>query len=125
MELTCENVRNIMMDCLFKEGESHDNAIVVDGITRRFGFHPDRLKDHESDIIEMLNQLDETFHVNHGGGWSFLQSCVTKGGTQWGEHRSAEELFALGIAIGKVDYLFERSIWPALPGGVPYFVIHD
>ena len=59
-----------------------------------------------------------------GGGWSFLQACVDKNGNHWGEHSNMEELFCLGIAIGKVESLLPRDMWKVLPGGVPYYVIH-
>ena len=34
-----------------------------------------------------------------------------------------EELFCLGIAIGRVECLIPREMWKILPGGVPYYVI--
>ena len=34
-----------------------------------------------------------------------------------------EDLFCLGIAIGKVQYCLPRETWSLLPGGVPYLMI--
>jgi len=36
-----------------------------------------------------------------------------------------EKLFLLGLAIEKVKCLMPREVWPALPGGMPYYVIND
>jgi len=33
-------------------------------------------------------------------------------------------IFCLGIAAGKASYVFPREAWSALPGGVPYVVLH-
>jgi len=35
-----------------------------------------------------------------------------------------DELFQLGIAIGKVECLLPREMWPTLPGGMPYYVVN-
>lgn len=123
-------VEEIFKDCLFKKDEIGDDGkpkgemIEIEGITNRFGFHPDRVKTHESEIIEFLRELPEQFHQNSGGGWSFLNLCNTKNGEQWtGFHLRMEQLVCLGMAIGKVEYCLPRKAWPALPGGMPYVVI--
>lgn len=123
MELTSANVRKVFMDSLFKDGEKIHNPIIVDGITMRVGFHPERLMSHRQEIEDMLSQLPTEFNQHTGGGCSFLIACNTKSGKQWGEHRNIEELFALGIGTGKVEYLFPKEMWSILPGGVPYLVI--
>ena len=125
MELTAQNVRTIFMDSLFKDGEPVINPVIVDGITKRIGFNPERLEKHTEEIISLLSQLPEEFNEKAGGGYSFLMACKTKSGEQWGEHRNMEELFALGIGIGKVEYLFPRQLWGILPGSVPYLVIKE
>lgn len=122
-KLTAENVTQTMMNCLFHDGEDHTNFVKAEGITRNFGFHPDRLEESKQDIIDYLTQLPANFRKSGGGGWSFLQACMTEDGRHWGEHHNMEDLFALGCAIGKCHCLVPRDMWHILPGGVPYYVI--
>ena len=124
MNLTSENVEKIFMDCLFKKGENTENAILVEGITSKFGFHPERIKHYSNDIEEMLYQLPKEFKKQHGGGMSFLNACNNLNGEQWtGFHRIMEQLFAIGMASGKVKCLMPRDMWSLLPGGMPYYVV--
>jgi hypothetical protein len=40
---------------------------------------------------------------------------------QWtDEHRTVDELCVLAIATKRGKWLAPRSLWPALPGGMPY-----
>jgi hypothetical protein len=77
----------------------------------------------------LLAELPAPFKADgpdSGGGWSFLNACVTKDGVQWTDlHRTVEALVVLGIAAGKVAWMLPRKIWSALPGGMPYFVVKD
>ncbi len=123
MKLTANNVTTILRDCLFKDGESQDNPIFVEGLVSDFGFHPKRIESHKENIIDMLSQLPENFRIDKGGGWSFLQACDDNNGNQWGEHRNMEALFVLGLAIQKVKLVTPKEMWPALPGGMPYYAI--
>jgi len=124
MKLTSENVEKIFTDCLFKNGENTDNAILVNGITNNFGFNPNKIEQHKDDIYSMLKELPEKFHKDIGGGWSFLNACNDKHGKQWtGLHRVMEQLFAISMACGKVKCLLPRKLWKALPGSMPYYVV--
>ena len=123
MKLNSETVREIFLDCLFKENENRDNAIMAAGITFSVEFNPIRLNKHKEDIVQLLDNLKDEFKQESGGGYSFLEACFDKDGNHWGEHRNVEELFLLGIAIDKVEYLLPRELWMTLPGGVPYLVI--
>ena len=123
MKLTTEKVNEIFLDCLFLEEEFEKDAIKIKGIVNSFSFHPGRIKHHKETIMALLMELPATFQRNVGGGWSFLTACQTKDRKQWGEHMNVEQLFALGMAIGKVEYVFPESMWPNLPGGMPYLVI--
>lgn len=123
MKLTANNVITILKDCLFKDDEPQDNPILVKGIVSDFGFHPKRIESHKKDIVDMLKQLPKNFKTDEGGGWSFLQACNDINGNQWGEHRSMEALFVLGLAIQKVKLLIPKEMWSALPGGMPYYAI--
>lgn len=123
MELTSEKVNEIFLDCLFLEEELEKDAIKVKGIVHSFSFHPVRVKAQKETITALLMELPATFQRNAGGGWSFLNACQTKNRVQWGEHTNVEQLFALGMAIDKVEYVFPRDMWNTLPGGMPYLVI--
>lgn len=115
-----ERVQAVFMDCLFKEGEPTDSAVIGKGVVRDFGFHPERLANHKAEIAEMCNELPDTFQKKSGGGWSFLNLCMDKHGTQWGEHANCEQLVALAIASGQGSYPLPREMWQVLPGGMPY-----
>lgn len=125
MTLNAAAVQEVFMDCLFQEGEDTSNAVIVEGITSRYGFHPQRLSNNRTSIQTLLAELPENFRESSGGGWSFLQACQTKDGQQWGEHRNAEQLMTLGLATGDAEYLLPREMWGAMPGGMPYFVVKN
>jgi hypothetical protein len=122
--LNSQDVENIFKDCLFKEGEDQSNAKIVNGIMNKFGFNPERLIIHKQEIAKMLDELPDQFKKNSGGGWTFLNACMTKDNIQWGEHRNIEQLLSLGIATEQAAYLMPREMWNVLPGGMPYFVIY-
>lgn len=124
MELTCENVEKVFMDCLFGNTEDKSDAILVDGIVAKYGFNPSKIELHKEEIRAMLSELPDSFKPNSGGGMSFLNACMTKANHQWGEHRNMEQLFSLGIAAGFVTYCMPREMWNILPGGVPYLTVN-
>lgn len=123
-KLNANEVRDIFLDCLFKEEEIENGkpikeAIYVDGVMNKVGFCKDRIKENESLITELLDELPKSFKE----GYSFLNLCEDKNGYQWGEHRNCDELMMLGIAIGKMKYLLPREMWAMLSGGMPYVQI--
>lgn len=125
MKLTAENVHLIFMNCLFKEDEQKENHKIGEGVMLNVGFHPERLALSELSIIEMLNELPDSFKKSGGGGMSFMNMCVDKNDTQWTDfHKTMDELVCLGNAIGKLTYLMPREMWSAFPGGMPYIVIN-
>lgn len=125
MELTSENVKEVFMKCLFKEGEDTSNFIPAKSVMTNVGFNPERIKENESKIIELLSGLPDDFKTSGGGGMSFLNACVDKSGNQWGEHQNIDQLLCLGIAIDKVSFPMPREFWNALPGGMPYVQVKD
>jgi hypothetical protein len=73
----------------------------------------------------MLSDLPDEFQASGGGGWSFLNACMTKTGEQWtGMHPTMDKLFMLGIAAGKARWLMPRDMWSVLPGGMPYVSVN-
>jgi len=126
MKLTSQAVDDIMKDVLFKEEEKDDApkmALHVDGLVRRFGFHPQRVQEAKPRIDALLDELHDDFKEGGGGGYSFLNVPFDKNGRQWGEHREAEALVCLGIAVGSAEWML-REIAQAMPGGVPYVLVH-
>lgn len=124
MDLTAKNVDTVIRDCLFTDEEDKSGAVLAEGIMLKAGFHPERLTSHKEDIVSMLNQLPDEFFANKGGGWSFLNSCNTRDGVQWGEHKDMDALLVLGIAIGKAEIMLPRKMWFIFPGSMPYFRVN-
>lgn len=125
MKLNTENVHTTFMKCLFNEGEPTENYKLGEGVNTKVGFHPERLSQAETSIIEMLNDLPDSFKKSGGGGMSFLNMCNDKNDVQWADlHQTMDELVCMGKAIGKLDFLMPREMWAALPGGMPYIVVN-
>lgn len=123
--LTSKKVENVFKDCLFRKNEKEGKLIEVKGLVNVFGFHSDRVKEHKEEIKGFLNELSSKFFKDEGGGWSFLNLCMTKDDKQWTDlHLRMEQLVCLGIAIEKVKYTLPREMWSIFPGGVPYVVIN-
>lgn len=122
--LNAELVGAVFQDCLLKDSEDNNqDRIEAEGIGK-VEFHSGRLESHRAKIEEMLDELPDEFKRELGGGYSFLAACNNKHGQQWTSfHQRMEQLFLLGIGIGKVKALFPRELWPALSGGMPYYVI--
>lgn len=122
--LDADRVREIFLDCLSRDGEDTSNHIKAEGITTTVGFNPNRLNGHKAEIVAMLDELPDGFKKSGGGGMSFLNACNDKHGNQWtGFHRTMEQLFQLGVAIGKVECLLPREMWSILPGDMPYYTV--
>lgn len=81
--IDAKEVHNIFKDCLFKNGESHDQYIVIEGITMTIGFHPGRVDQHADDIKNILDNLSDQFKESGGGGYTFLEMPFDKDGNQW------------------------------------------
>jgi hypothetical protein len=117
-----QRVNAIFLDCLFKDGESRDIYIYGEAVIFQAGFHPDRLYGYFDEILEMLNELPDTFRTPPGD--SFLRMCLDRRGKLWtGDHKIVDQLCALGSAIGAIAYTFPKEKWELLPGGVPVVAI--
>ena len=90
-----EQVYAVLVDSLYNEDEIVDgkipkDAVIVEGLTATFGFHPERLNSHKEQIRKILDQMPPEFRYTGGGGWSFLNLCLDKNGNQWAEHPTME-----------------------------------
>jgi hypothetical protein len=122
--INSDRVHEIFMDCLFNNDEDTTNHIRADGISLNIGFHPERIKLHEEEISVILNNLSEAFRDDCGGGASFFAGFKTKNNEIWtADPGRVEELFQLGIAIGRMICPIPQSIWHLLPNGIPYYIL--
>lgn len=128
-------VFEILQDSMFPDDEVPENAsidnlpegtVLVEGILNQFGFKKERLEKHRQEVHDMLFNLPEMFQQDKGGGWSFLNACQDKNDVQWtGLHKMMDALFSLGQGLGYVTCQMPRSLWSILPGGMPYYSIHE
>ena len=118
--------------CLFKEEELPgnnaipDGAVLVEGLTGKFAFHPARLQEIKPKVKSLIRDLVQpSFFASRGGGMSFIKLPESKDGTVWGEHRSANALLCLAIGLKEATILGPRHLWYLFPGGVPYIRFND
>lgn len=122
-----EQARTTVLDCLYRAEEAPaggpppSDAVIVEGVTIVFGFHPGRLESKRADVVALLRRLPPEFRVEPGQ--SFLNACMTADGEQWGEHANVQELLALAIGLKLARWTFPREVWHALPGGMPLVVL--
>jgi hypothetical protein len=126
-----DEVEAVFRDCLFREEElkgvngAPEGAVIVQGITAKLGFHPERLEEKRDLVKTWLAALPREFRKNEGGGWSFLKACEQSNGVQWtGLHQRMEQLFTLALGLGLAEYNAGREFWANLPGDMPYITIN-
>jgi hypothetical protein len=120
-ELSSERVEDLFRRCL---ADTADQGVAVTGIVTTAAFDPQVIGSHREEIGQLLSELPRQFQESGGGGWSFLNACMDRNGRQWTSyHRTMEQLFLLGLASGQVRELLPRDLWPALPGGMPYYAV--
>ena len=126
MQLNARNVEHIFFECLTESLKYAPDTIKVQGINITPVFRTEKLNAYRTDIISMLEQLPDTFHVGSGDGWTFLNMCIDRNGVQWTDfHRTCDYLLCLGIAIDAVEYTIkQRDLWRMFPGGMPYITIN-
>ena len=131
MNLTADTVDELVRDSVFLDEEMVDldengappDAIIVEGVVNTYAFHPVRLESHRNDLIAMIGDLPIEFlpaDQGGGGGWSFLNLCMTKDNVQWTSFHLVQERFmcmCAGLGMAKI---IPREMWQFLPGNVPY-----
>jgi hypothetical protein len=119
--LTPGRVEGLFNRSVAAEGEP---GIAVSGVISRATFAPDTIEAARDEIRAMLAELPDQFRKSGEGGWSFLNACQDRHGSQGtGLHADMEILFMLGIAAGLVTEVLPRDLWSALPGGMPYYAV--
>jgi hypothetical protein len=116
-----QRLRRVFSRCLSAEGGNNLNAIVVEGPMGILGFHSEYLIVYEAEIISMLEQLPVRFRASQSGDGSFLGAPDVRDDSNVEENRRMEQLFYLGMAIGKVHCLLPNEQWYPLPGKTPYY----
>jgi len=97
------------------------DSILIHGTLDVFSIDPSKVD--RTQVIDWLNQLDDAFMDNAGGGMSLMNMVETKDHELWGEQYHADQLYVLAAALGLAAYSLPRPVWPALPGGMPYITI--
>ena len=114
--------------CLFNDDEvaaGINEFTEARGVLGHVGFHPNRLEEQRAQVQAWLAQLPDNFKDGLGGGWSFLQMCQTADGEHWtGLPKVCDELVMMGIGLNLCSVIM-REVAEALPGGVPYILIHS
>ena len=118
-----KEIHDMILDCLFKEGEPTDKFVAASGVVGNFGFHPDRLASYKPKLAEMIGDLHPAFLKEVGGGWTFLNLCMDKNEHTWTDsQRVADEFLCLCVGNNLAQILIPRDMWSMLPGVVPYVV---
>ena len=125
MKLSASEVNRIFKECLSVSSSSQSSTVTIaQGVLYRASFDTEKLKNYETSMREILNELPDDFQKNKGGGMSFLNMCMDKHGNYWtGSHATMDALVMLGNAIGAVSFNLPPQFWPILPGGMPYVVV--
>ena len=123
--LTAAKVMTIFAACQYVIGSKRGEAVIISGVVHLYTFNSAQLRTYKAEIKQLLRQLPDEFMASIGGGWGFVNACVDKNGILWGQHINMEALFTLGIAVGYVKEMFDRSRWGELPGGMPYYIVMD
>jgi hypothetical protein len=130
--INAEQVTAAFRQCLYPEIEEVDgkqqipeDAIIVDGVVMKVAFIPEGLEIIKELVRLWLEELPHQFRDDSGGGWSFLNACNLETGEQWtGLHQVMDQLFCLAVALDLASCQLPREMWDALPGGMPYYVLH-
>lgn len=124
--LDSQQVEDTFIDCVPEEEGGGVDPEEFDMIVAPVIIDKAKAREHGELIVAMLMELPENFRESVGGGWTFLNACDDRHGTQWtGLHLRMGQLFVLGEAIGMVKCMFPRDMWDVLPGGMPFYVVLD
>lgn len=125
LHLTESNVESVFARCRMTD-TAENKTDIVNGIKINVRFNPDALATYRDDIISMLNELPDKFHVGSGDGWTFLNMCIDNTGAQWTDfHLVCDKLLCLGIGIGAAQFTIkQRDLWRMFPGEMPYITIN-
>lgn len=116
-----QTVINIFDESISKKEDNKSDLVeVIDVLCKKHSLSKSRLNCHKETIRKILLNMPKEFHINTGGGMSFLNLCVDKNGNLWGQHREMAILVILGIGLKLGEYCFPMEFWSSLPGEMPY-----
>lgn len=117
-----DRIHTIFYGCLVVKVVETSEVAKVEGITLNVWFNKNSLEKYALEIRMLLGALPRAF--KQAGGASFLQAALDMNGVQWtGFHLRMEQLFLLGMGIGKVECPVPREFWNTLPGGMPFYQV--
>ena len=104
-----------------QDGEAPQDAVIVQGIQQKFGFHPRRLEQSRPEVSKIIKEVvQDVFLQSKGGGMSFLNLCMDRNDNQWAEHQTMDEFCCLAIGLKLADWCVPKEMWGMFPGGMPY-----
>lgn len=105
-------VLELMLYCLFEDGEPRDGAVLVESVFLRCGFHPGRLAEKRPELAELIREVVPDAFLK---GAPFLELCIDRQGRQWCEHRTIDALIALAIGTGLGGFCAPREMGEERP----------
>lgn len=115
MLYTSEELQGLPLD------KPPEGSVCIVGIIHDYAFQPDRVVANREKVIALIREIcTDEFLKSKGGGWSFLNLCMTRDGRHWGEHYNCEQLYAIAAANGLAGYTLPQKMWSMFPGGMPY-----
>lgn len=116
--LSAKAIEDIIKACHAEHGELHGW-----GVTGRMDFTQELLQ-HRDEVLAMLDELPTPFlsaNEGGGGGWTFLNLCQRRDGTQWtGFHLMMDAFVGIASALKLCRFVLPRFMWAHLPGSVPF-----
>lgn len=133
--MNAADVHTTLVSCLFTSEEVDacraegldvpQDAVVVEGIMRTFGFHPGRLEAARPRVKAWIKEMDPAFLTSGGGGSTFLNLCVLADGTHWADQPTCEAFIVLAFGLKLGSFSLPREMWGVLPGSMPYVTLGD
>ena len=115
-------VEEILLDTFVKDSDHvdcgrlpYDKVVIVKGIINSFVLHKERLESYRGEIQLMVDCLVPELKY----GISFMNMCMDKDNSQWGEHVNSEQLLCLAKGLDIVEYVLPEEMWQFLPGSMP------
>ena len=127
--IDAEIVQTTFRYCLFNRDEliqphtPPPDAVLVNGITATFAFHPERLQTMKPLVETWLKLLPRQFQ-NPQHGWPFSRADRQDNGEQWtGFHQRMEQLFALATGLGLARKIDSPALRTITGDGLPWYAV--
>ncbi|MDB4984384.1 MAG: hypothetical protein JWM20_563 [Patescibacteria group bacterium] len=123
-QLCSKNVKEVFFRCRVSKTQASSFRGI--GLQNDIYFSNDLL-DHKQEIKDMLLELPYDFKKSSGSkGASFLESNFKNTGRWWTMmFETAEMLFAMGHALGLVEFPVPREMWFTLEQELPILIVND